>query len=94
MNIDRINATDYIKTSYSVTRKANEPETTNRSLQGDDISVSADAVNFAKILSAAKARLDETNDARVAAVKQQVNAGAYSIDAGLIAESMLFKFAS
>ena len=94
MNIDRVNAADYVKTSYSVTRKVNERETSNRVSPGDDLAVSNDAVMFAKILSAAKSRLEESNTARLAAVKNQINAGAYLVDAGLIAESMLMKFPS
>ena len=87
MKIDPIAKLDYVKQTYAATTKTQEAD--SRMDHADEVTFSEEARTFSKALSAAKASIVETDKARVAEVKAQIEAGTYFVGADKIAESIL-----
>ena len=91
MKIDPIANIDYVKSTYAPAAKVSGADT--RVNNSDEVTFSAEARTFSMALSAAKAGAIESDSAKVAEVKAQVEAGTYFVSADKIAESIIMRSA-
>ncbi|MDR2530057.1 MAG: flagellar biosynthesis anti-sigma factor FlgM [Oscillospiraceae bacterium] len=92
MKIDPIGKLDYVKSVTPSAPKAAEIKPNRVRGTHDEVAVSAEARTFSKAFGAAKSALTESEQSsKIEAVKAQINAGTYFIEADKIAESILYR---